>query len=78
MLEYWLPFIVYSCKAAPTKAHTDHHNGDLKIMIFSFLSSVMPNHHSINHLIISLTFITGVFAVFRLGEHSGNQNKTTR
>jgi len=32
---------------------------------------------SLNHLIISLTFITGVFAVFLLGEHSGDQNKTT-
>jgi len=38
----------------------------------------MLNHHSISHLIISLTFITGVCAFFLLGEHSGNQNKTIR
>jgi len=38
----------------------------------------MLNHHLFNHLIISLTFISGVCAVFHLGEHSGNQNNTTR
>jgi len=47
---------------SPTKADTDHHNGDLKNVTFSSsdsacyhqVSSIILNHHSIIHLIISL------------------------
>jgi len=46
---------------SPTKANTDHNNGDLKNPGFSFsdsacqhqVSSIILNHHSIIHLIIS-------------------------
>jgi len=48
---------------SPTKPNTDLNNGDLKFPFFSFsdsacyhqVSSIMLNHHSIIHLLISLT-----------------------
>jgi len=44
---------------SPTKTHNDHHNGDLQIPVFGLpvyhqVSSIMINHPSNIHLIISL------------------------